>query len=58
MRLLLQRVSRGEVRVQGEVVGRIGQGLVALVGVGPNDTGDVAAAMAKKAVELRIFRDE
>ena len=58
MRLLLQRVSRAEVRVGGEVVGRIGVGLVVLVGVGHADSDEIAAGMARKAAELRIFRDD
>jgi D-tyrosyl-tRNA(Tyr) deacylase len=58
MRLLLQRVSRAEVRVDGEVLGAIGAGLVALVGVGPSDSAAIARAMAAKATELRIFRDD
>ena len=58
MRVLLQRVSRAEVRVADDVVGRIGHGLVALVGVGPDDDDPTAAALARKVAELRIFRDE
>lgn len=58
MRLLLQRVTRAEVRVKGRVVGSIGAGLVALVGVGHDDNEAVADAIAAKAVDLRIFRDE
>lgn len=58
MRLLLQRVTRAEVRVAGQSVGAIGPGLVALVGVGARDTPQVAHALAVKTVELRIFRDE
>ena len=58
MRLLLQRVSRAEVRVEGRTLGRIGSGLLALVGVAPEDTDHTAAALADKAVDLRIFRDE
>ena len=57
MRVLLQRVSRAEVTVAGEVRGSIGPGLVALVGVGPDDTAEVAQALADKSVDLRIFRD-
>lgn len=57
MRLLLQRVTRAEVRVDGRVVGAIGAGLVVLVGVGHADTDDVADALATKTVDLRIFRD-
>ena len=58
MRLLLQRVTRAEVRVEGRVAGTIGPGLVVLVGVGHHDTDEVADAMADKAVDLRIFRDD
>ena len=58
MRLLIQRVTRAEVRVDGEVVGSIGPGLVVLVGVGHADTAAEAESMAAKAADLRIFRDE
>ena len=58
MRVLLQRVSRAEVRVTGTVRGSIGPGLLALVGVGPRDSVEIAQAMAVKSVDLRIFRDE
>lgn len=58
MRLLLQRVSRAEVRVEGRPVGAIGPGLVVLVGVGHGDTDSVAEAMATRTAQLRIFRDE
>jgi D-tyrosyl-tRNA(Tyr) deacylase len=58
VRVLLQRVSHATVSVGGEVRGAIGSGLVALVGVGPGDTAEVARAMAGKSVDLRIFRDE
>jgi D-tyrosyl-tRNA(Tyr) deacylase len=57
VRALLQRASRGEVRVDGEVVGRIGAGLVILLGLGPNDTEAIADDLARRAAELRIFRD-
>ena len=58
MRLLLQRVTRAKVSVGGDVVGEIGLGLLVLVGVGHEDTEDVARTMAGKAVDLRIFRDD
>jgi D-aminoacyl-tRNA deacylase len=58
VRLLLQRVTRAEVRVDDQVVGSIGSGLVAFVGVADGDTAPTAEAMARKCVELRIFRDE
>lgn len=57
MRLLLQRVSRAEVRVEGAVVGAIGPGLVALIGVGPDDTPEIASEYARRTAELRIFAD-
>jgi D-tyrosyl-tRNA(Tyr) deacylase len=58
MRLLLQRVTRAEVRVEQKLVGSIGPGLVVLVGVGHADTEAEAVALASRAVDLRIFRDE
>jgi D-aminoacyl-tRNA deacylase len=58
VRALLQRVSRAEVRVDGAVVGSIDDGLVILLGVGPSDTAQIAADLARRASELRIFRDE
>lgn len=54
----MQRVTRAEVRVDGRVVGFIGDGLVALVGVGHDDSEVVADALAAKVVDLRIFRDD
>lgn len=57
MRALLQRVTRGEVRVDGEAVGAIHDGLVILLGVGPEDTERVADELARRTAELRIFRD-
>ncbi len=58
MRALLQRVTRAEVRVAGSRVAEIGLGVVALVGVGHGDDEVVADALARRIVELRIFRDE
>jgi len=57
MRALLQRTSGARVRVDGEVVGEVGPGLVVLLGVGPSDTEDVADALARRVTELRIFDD-
>ena len=57
MRALLQRVARAEVRVDGEVVGSIGRGLLVLLGVAPDDRPAVADAMARRIVELRIHED-
>ena len=58
MRLVVQRVSRAKVTVEGNVTGEIGHGLMILVGVGKEDSTVVALAMAEKAVNLRIFEDE
>ena len=58
MRLLLQRVSRAEVRVAGEAIGAVGAGLVILLGVGPGDDAALADGMARRVTELRIFEDE
>lgn len=57
MRLILQRVSSAEVRVAGETVGRIGRGMLVLVGVEKGDGADRAAAAAAKLAHLRIFED-
>ena len=58
MKALLQRVTGASVSVAGEVVGRIGRGLVILVGVASGDTGKDAQYLAQKTVNLRIFPDE
>ncbi len=58
MRALLQRVSRAAVRIDGEVVGQIGPGLLVLLGVAPDDTERVAQALAAKVAALRIFADD
>jgi D-tyrosyl-tRNA(Tyr) deacylase len=57
MRALLQRVSRAEVRIDGERVGAIERGLLILVGVAPTDDEFVAAGLAAKVATLRIFAD-
>jgi|SRR5580700_498574 D-tyrosyl-tRNA(Tyr) deacylase len=58
MRAVAQRVSRASVTVDGRVTGEIGPGLVILLGVGREDTSRVAASMAEKLVNLRIFEDD
>jgi D-aminoacyl-tRNA deacylase len=58
MRVVAQRVSRAKVTVEGRVTGEIGPGLMILLGVGKEDTSQVAVAMAEKAANLRIFEDE
>lgn len=58
MRVVVQRVTGAEVTVGGEVVGRIGEGLLALVAISRQDTEKELIWMARKIVELRIFDDE
>ena len=58
MRVVLQRVSRAEVRIAGRVTGRIGQGFCILVGIHRNDDDEQLAWMAEKIVSLRLFPDE
>lgn len=57
MRLILQRVTRAEVRVEGETVGRIGRGLLVLAGVEEGDGDAEVAAAADKLAGLRVFED-
>jgi len=57
VRVLLQRVSRAEVRVAGRSIGSVGQGLLAFVGFTSSDTEEQAEWMADKVVGLRIFGD-
>ena len=58
MRAVIQRVSRAKVSVNHAVTGEISHGLVILLGVGREDTPAVAASLAEKAANLRIFKDE
>jgi D-aminoacyl-tRNA deacylase len=58
MRAVLQRVSRAQVAVAGEVIGAIGSGLLVLLGVAPTDTATQAEGLADKVVGLRIFADD
>jgi D-tyrosyl-tRNA(Tyr) deacylase len=58
VRALLQRTTGAQVRVDDEVVGAIGFGLVVLLGVGPDDDEAVADAVARRVTELRIFDDD
>jgi len=58
MRAVVQRVSRAQVGVRGEVTGQIGLGLLVLLGVGRDDTQADAIYLAEKIAGLRVFEDE
>jgi len=58
MKVLLQRVVRAEVRVDGAPVGAIGHGLLVFLGVETGDTAEDAAWYADKTADLRIFADD
>jgi len=58
LKVLLQRVTGGSVSIDGEVVGKIGQGLVAFVGVADGDTEKDIEYLVPKMTGLRIFSDE
>jgi D-tyrosyl-tRNA(Tyr) deacylase len=55
---LLQRVLEASVRVDGSVIGSIGPGVLALIGVRPNDTPDAARRLLDRLLRYRIFADE
>ena len=57
MKVLLQRVSEASVTVSGECVGRIGQGLLLLVGIEAGDDEAMVARMAERTVGYRVFAD-
>ena len=57
MRALVQRVSKASVRIEGNIVGEIGRGLLVLLGVTHDDTTDRAHWLADKIAGLRIFSD-
>ena len=57
MRAVIQRVSSASVSVDGKTIASIDQGLLILLGVGPDDTEEIAQQLAKKIAALRIFSD-
>ncbi len=57
MRVLVQRVTQGRVTTEGRMAAEIGQGVVVLVGVGPQDGDEQAHYLAEKVAHLRIFDD-
>jgi len=58
MKMVIQRVSRAEVRVDDRVVGRIGVGLAVLVGLERDDGGEQLQRAARRLASLRVFSDE
>jgi D-aminoacyl-tRNA deacylase len=58
VRVVLQRVSRGQVRIDGDVAGSIGMGYVVLAGFAEADDEATLAWMADKIIGLRLFRDD
>lgn len=58
MKLVIQRVNHAEVKVDGEIIGKIGKGFLVLIGVGHQDTKEIADKYLKKLLGLRIFEDE
>jgi D-tyrosyl-tRNA(Tyr) deacylase len=58
MRACIQRVSRAEVNVDGQTIGRIGRGLVVLLGVAASDGEEDAQWLAEKVSGLRVFEDD
>lgn len=58
MRVVLQRVNHAQVAIDGEVVGKIGQGYLLLVGFGPADTAETLDYLVHKIVNLRVFESE
>lgn len=57
MRFVIQRVSNASVTVENNVIGKINQGFLVLIGITDSDTKDIANAMIKKLINLRVFKD-
>lgn len=58
MRLVIQRVSKASVEIEGKVNGKIDEGFMLLVGITNDDNKEVVEKMADKLINLRIFEDE
>lgn len=58
MRFVVQRVTHASVTVDGQVIGKIGNGFMVLIGVADTDTREIADKMVKKLLGLRIFEDQ
>lgn len=58
MKVLIQRVSRASVAIEGDVVGEIGQGLLVLLGIDQGDTEEIARKLLEKTLDYRVFSDK
>ena len=58
MRLVIQRVTNAEVKVDGKITGKIGKGFLVLLGIKTGDTKEEADYLVKKLCNLRVFEDE
>lgn len=58
MKFIIQKVSQASVSVEGNCVGKIQKGFLVFVGIGKEDTKEIADQYIKKMVQLRIFQDE
>ncbi|MEE3340065.1 MAG: D-aminoacyl-tRNA deacylase [Hallerella sp.] len=58
MKFLIQRVTEAKVDIGGETVGKIGKGYLVLIGIGEEDSEEVADRFIRKMLSLRIFADE
>ena len=58
MKFVIQRVTEASVSVDGTCIGQIGKGFLVLIGIGKEDTKEMADQLIKKMVQLRIFEDE
>lgn len=57
MRFVVQRVSNASVAVENNVIGSVEQGFLVLIGITDSDTKEIADAMVKKLINLRVFKD-
>lgn len=58
MRFVIQRVLKADVKVDGNIIGKIDKGYMVLIGIAGNDTKEIADKLIKKMIGLRIFEDE
>lgn len=58
MRFLIQRVTRADVSVDGQTIGKINQGFLVLIGIAKEDNEEIADKLIRKLIGLRIFEDE